>query len=176
MCSRPMKPKVAATIDIPESELRKAYDANKDKYRTPERVRERHILISTMNKPKEEQAKLEAKAADILKQIRAGGDFAELAKKNSDDPGSAQKGGDLDWVTRGQMVKPFEEASFKLKPNEISDLVKTDYGFHIIQVQQREDARLKPFDEVKAELATGLKKQMVFDRMQASIEKPVRTT
>src|SRR3954447_983959 len=163
--------KVAASIDIPESDLRKAYEANKDKYRTPERVRERHILISTMNKPKEEQAKLEAKAADILKQLRAGGDFAELAKKNSDDPGSAQKGGDLDWVTRGQMVKPFEEASFKLKPNEISGLVKTDYGFHIIQALQREDARLKPFDEVKAELATGLKKQMVFDRMQASIEK-----
>ena len=163
--------KVAASIDVPEAELRKAYNANKDKYRTPERVKERHILISSMNKPKDEQAKLEAKAADLLKQIRAGGDFAELAKKNSDDPGSAPKGGDLGWVTRGQMVKPFEEASFALKPNEISNLVKTDYGFHIVQVQEKEEARVKPFAEVQAELATGLKKQMVFDRMQGMVDK-----
>ncbi|MEO8127135.1 MAG: peptidyl-prolyl cis-trans isomerase [Bryobacteraceae bacterium] len=163
--------KVAASIELPEAELRKVYDSNKDKYRTPERVNERHILISTMNKPKEEQAKLEAKAADVLKQLRAGGDFAELAKKNSDDPGSAQKGGDLGWVTRGQMVKPFEEASFSLKPKEISGLVKTDYGLHIIQVMQKEEARIKPFDEVKGELAASLKKQTVFDRMQGMVEK-----
>ena len=163
--------KVAASIDMPEAELRKAYDANKDKYRTPERVKERHILVSTMNKPKEEQAKLEAKAADLLKQLRNGADFAELAKKNSDDPGSAQKGGDLDWVTRGQMVKPFEEASFALKPKEISNLVKTDYGFHIVQVMEKQEARLKPFDEVKADLATSLKKQMVFDRMQGMVDR-----
>jgi len=163
--------KVAATIELPDAELRRVYDSNKDKYRTPERVNERHILISTMNKPKEEQAKLEAKAADVLKQLRAGGDFAELAKKNSDDPGSAQKGGDLGWVTRGQMVKPFEEASFTLKPKEISGLVKTDYGLHIIQVMQKEEARIKPFDEVKVELATGLKKQTVFDRMQGMVDR-----
>jgi peptidyl-prolyl cis-trans isomerase D len=163
--------KVAAGIDIPESELRKAYNATLDKYRTPERVRERHILVSTMNKPKEEQAKLEAKAADLLKQLRNGADFAELAKKNSDDPGSAQKGGDLDWVVRGQMVKPFEEASFSLKPNEISNLVKTDYGFHIVQVQEKQEARVKPFEEVKAEIAANLKKQTVFDRMQAGVDR-----
>jgi len=163
--------KISASIDIPEADLRKAYDANKDKYRTPERAHVRHILVSTMNKPKEEQAKLEAKAADLLKQIKAGGDFAELAKKNSDDPGSAVKGGDLDWVVRGQMVKPFEDASFSQKVNEIGNLVKTDYGLHIVQVLEKQDARLKPFDEVKAEIATGLKKQMVFDRMQASVEK-----
>ncbi len=163
--------KVGATVEMSDAVLRKAYEASKDKYRTPERVRERHILISTMNKPKEEQAKLEAKAADILKQLRAGADFAELAKKNSDDPGSAQKGGDLDWVTRGQMVKPFEEASFSLKVNEISNLVKTDYGFHIVQVLEKQEARLKPFDEVKADLATSLKKQMVFDRMQAMVDR-----
>ncbi len=159
--------KVAASLDIPEADLRKAYDANKDKYRIPERVHVRHILVSTMNKPKEEQAKLEAKAADLLKQIRNGGDFAELAKKNSDDPGSAQKGGDLGWVTRGQMVKPFEDATFSLKPKEISNLVKTQYGVHIVQALEKEEARLKPFEEVKADIASGLKKQMVFDRMQS---------
>jgi peptidyl-prolyl cis-trans isomerase D len=162
--------KIAASIDMPESELRKAYEANKDKYRTPERVHVRHILVSTMNKPKEEVPKLEAKAADLLKQIKSGGDFAELAKKNSDDPGSAPKGGDLDWVVRGQMVKPFEDATFSLKPKETSNLVKTDYGYHIVQVLEKQDARLKPFDEVKADLASGLKKQMVFDRMQSSID------
>ena len=108
-------------------------------------------------------AAAKAKAEGLLKQIQGGANFADLAKKNSDDPGSAQKGGDLGWVTRGQMVKPFEEASFTLKPKEISGLVKTDYGLHIIQVMQKEEARIKPFDEVKAGLMEDLKKQGIKD-------------
>lgn len=162
--------KIGASLAIDEARLRAAYNASIDKYRTPERVKVRHILIKTTDKPKEEVAKLEAKANDLLKQIRAGADFAELAKKHSDDPGSAAKGGDLDWVTRGQTVQNFENAAFSLKPKEISNVIKTEYGFHILQVLDKEQARVKPFEEVKDQLAAEIRRQAVFDRMQQAMD------
>jgi len=162
--------KIGASINLGEDEVRKLYAASLDRYRTGERVMARHILLMTQNKSADDVKKLEAKAADLLKQVKGGADFAELAKKNSDDPGSAPKGGDLGWVTKGQMVPNFEATAFSLKKGEISNVIKTEYGFHIVQVTEREEARVKPFDEVKAELATESKKQLVFDRMQSSIE------
>lgn len=162
--------KIGASIAVTDDDLRKLYAANLDRYRTGERVMARHILLMTQNKSADDAKKLEAKAADLLKQVKGGADFAELAKKNSDDPGSAPKGGDLGWVTKGQMVPNFEATAFSLKKGETSNVIKTEYGFHIVQVTDREDARVKPFDEVKAELATESKQQIVFDRMQSSIE------
>ncbi|OYW08368.1 MAG: hypothetical protein B7X34_08775 [Acidobacteriia bacterium 12-62-4] len=162
--------KIGASINLSDDDLRKLYASSLDRYRTGERVMARHILLMTQNKSADDTKKLEAKAADLLKQVKGGADFAELAKKNSDDPGSAPKGGDLGWVTKGQMVPNFEATAFSLKKGEISNVIKTEYGFHIVQVTEREDARVKPFDEVKAELATESKKQLVFDRMQSSIE------
>ena len=158
--------KIGATVQVPEQELRAAYSSNIDQYRTPERVHVRHILIKTTDKSKEDVAKAEAKANDLLKQIRAGADFAKLAKENSDDPGSAQKGGDLDWVTRGQTVPNFENSAFSLKPNEISNVIKTEYGYHILQVLGKEQAKVKSFEEVKDQIAAERKRQAVFDRMQ----------
>ena len=158
--------KIEPTISVPEADLRRVYDGAKDRYRTPDRVKVRHILVSTTGKSKEETAKLEAKANDLLKQVKSGGDFAELAKKNSDDPGSAAKGGDLDWVVRGQTVKNFEDTAFSLKPKDFSNVVKTDYGFHILQVLDKEQARLKPYEEVKDELAAERKRQLVVDKVQ----------
>jgi peptidyl-prolyl cis-trans isomerase D len=157
---------VAQTITIPEAELRRAYDQNKDTYRLPERVHVRHILLKTTGKSTEEIAKIKIRAEDLLKQIRQGADFAELAKKNSEDAGSAVKGGDLDWVVRGQTVKAFEEAAFSLKPKETSNVITTEYGFHIVQVLEKQEARVRPFEEVKAQLAEEHKKQQVFDTMQ----------
>lgn len=162
--------KIGASLNISEDDLRKIYASSLDRYRSGERVMARHILLMTQNKSADDTKKLEAKAADLLKQVKSGGDFAEIAKKNSDDPGSAPKGGDLGWVTKGQMVPNFEATAFSLKKGETSNVIKTEYGFHIVQVTDREDARVKPFDEVKADLATESKKQMVFDRMQSSIE------
>ncbi len=162
--------KIASTIDMPEAEVRRIYDQNKDKYRTPERVHVRHILVKTTDVPKDQIGTKEAKANDILKQLKAGADFGEVAKKNSDDPGSAQKGGDLDWVVRGQTVKPFEDAAFSLPAKQLSGLVKTDYGFHILQVLEKENARLKPFEEVKNDIISGSKKQVVYDRMQQAVD------
>src|SRR3984957_1035107 len=163
--------KVAETIQITDAQVQDYYNAHKEEYRTPERVRARHILLSTANKPKEEVPKIQAQAEALLKQIKGGGDFAELAKKNSQDPGSAQKGGDLGWVSRGQMVKNFEDAVFTLTPNEIRNVVSTEYGFHIIQVLEKQTARLQMLDGVKPAIVATLKNQTVFDRMQELADK-----
>ena len=158
--------KVTESMQIPDSQVQQYYNSHKDQFRTPERVKVRHILLGTTNKPKDEVPKIKAKAEDLLKQIKGGADFAKLAEKYSEDPGSAKNGGDLGWVVRGQMVKNFEEATFSLKPKEISSVVTTEYGFHILQVLEKEPAHLRSLDEVRNELVAGLKNQSVFDRMQ----------
>ncbi len=158
--------KVGSSIQTNEGALRSYYDSNKDQFRTPERVKVRHILIKTLEKPKDQEEALRKKAEDLLKQIKGGADFAELAKKNSEDTVSAAKGGDLDWVARGQTVKPFEDAAFGLQPKQISDIVKSEFGFHIIQTMEKEPARLRPFEEVKDQIAKEQVKQQVYDRMQ----------
>ena len=158
--------KLAQGITTPDAELQRYYDQNKDQYRLPERVDVRHILLKTTDKPATEEPKIKAKAEDIEKQLKAGGNFAELAKKYSEDPGAAQTGGEYKGVTRGQMVPEFEQAAFTLKPGQISDPVKTTYGYHIIQVEKHEDARLRPFEEVKSEIAANIKKQRASDQMQ----------
>jgi peptidyl-prolyl cis-trans isomerase D len=163
--------KVAETIQIADAQVQDYYNAHRDEYRTPERVHARHILLSIANKPKDEIPKIQAQAEALDKQIKGGADFAELAKKNSQDPGSAQKGGDLGWVSRGQMVKNFEDSVFTLKPNEISNVVTTEYGFHIIQVLEKQPAHLQTLDEVKPAIVTALKNQNVFDRMQDLADK-----
>src|SRR6185437_2356267 len=96
--------KVADTIQVSDTQVQAYYNAHKEEYRTPERVHARHILLSITGKSKDEVAKIKAQAEALDKQIKAGGDFAELAKKNSADTTSAVKGGDLGWVSRGQMV------------------------------------------------------------------------
>jgi peptidyl-prolyl cis-trans isomerase D len=163
--------RIAQTLQVSDADLRNAYAARLGDFRTPERVKARHILVMTQGKPDGDKGKLKAKAEDLLKQIKGGADFAELARKNSDDPGSAAKGGDLDWVVRGQTVKNFEDTLFSLKPKEMSGVVATEYGFHIIQALDKEPARVKPFEEVKASLAKELNQQLIFDRMQDAIEK-----
>ncbi|MCL5746110.1 MAG: peptidylprolyl isomerase, partial [Acidobacteria bacterium] len=159
--------KVAQSITPTDAELQRMYDQNKDRFRTPERVKVRHILLTTTGKSPQEEAAIKAKAEDLLKQVKAGANFADLARKYSNDPGSASKGGDLDWIVRGQTVPEFEQAAFSLKPGETSNLIKTQYGYHIIQVLAKEPAHLKTFEEVKNELATEYKNQQVNQRMQS---------
>jgi len=162
--------KMTASVNVTDEQLRRAYEQNKDRYRTPDRVKTRHILLMTEGKPPADEAKIKAQAEDLLKQLKSGGNFAELAKKNSEDPGSKDKGGDLDWVVRGQTVPEFEQALFALKPNEISSVVKTKCGFHIIQALEKQDAHLKTLDEVKGELSTELKKQMGQQQVQTALD------
>jgi peptidyl-prolyl cis-trans isomerase D len=166
------QPKVAESIQITDAQVQSYYNAHLDQYRTPERVHARHILLATANKSKDEVLKIQLQAQDLLKQIKGGANFADLAKKYSADvgtpgnPGSAQKGGDLGWVSRGQMLKNIEDVVFSLQPNQLSDVVTTEYGFHILQVLEKQPPRLQSLEEVKAQIVTNLKNQTVFDRMQ----------
>jgi len=162
--------KIGATIDVSDGALRQIYASAGDRFRTGERVNVRHILLKTTEKSADDIKKIEAKANDLLKQIKAGGDFAKLAAANSDDPGTKDKGGDYGWMVKGQTVPNFEQAAFSLKKNEISNLVKTEYGFHIIQVLDREEPKVQSFDDVKAELATELRRQQVQPRLEAAAE------
>ena len=163
--------KIAESLSVPDSELLRAYNMNQERFRTPERVKARHILLKTSDKKADEVARIQKRMEDMLKQIKGGADFAELAKKNSEDTGSAVKGGDLDYITRGQTVAEFEKAAFTLKPGEVSALVKTVYGFHIIKVEAHEQAHLRPFAEVKGELAAEVSKAQVFSKMQDLADK-----
>jgi peptidyl-prolyl cis-trans isomerase D len=160
--------RVAESIQVADSQVQDFYNSHKDQYRVPERVKVRHIMISTASKPKEELPKLKAKADDLLKQVKAGGDFSKLAEKNSDDTTSGKQGGDLGWIVRGQMqAADLETATFALKPNEISNVITTQYGYDIVQVTEKEQARLRPMEEVRSEILNNLRTQVGFDRMQA---------
>ena len=157
--------KVAATINVTDEQLRAAYSNALDNFRMPERVHARHILLKTDGKSDAEKKALKAKAEDLVKQLKNGADFAELAKKYSED-GSKDQGGDLGWFTHGQMVAEFDSAAFALKPKEISGVVTSQFGYHIIQTLEKDPAKLKPFEEVKDELAKEVRAQAVTEKMQ----------
>jgi peptidyl-prolyl cis-trans isomerase D len=164
--------KIEASVTPTEADLQRMYSQNQEAFRTPERVKARHILLKTQGKPASEEAAIKAKGESLLKQIKGGADFAKLAKENSEDPGSAANGGDLgEWITHGQMVPEFDKAIFALKPGETSDLVKTVYGYHIVQTLARQDAGLRSFADVKGELEAQWKKQRVNDIMQQASDK-----
>lgn len=162
--------RTGATIDVSDNTLRQIYSSAGDRFRSGERVRVRHILLKTTEKSADEVKQVEAKANDLLKQIKGGADFAKLAAQHSDDPGSKDKGGEYGWMSKGQTVPNFETAAFSLKKNEISNLVKTEYGYHIIQVLDREEPKVKGFEEVRDELATEYRRQQVQPRMESAAD------
>jgi peptidyl-prolyl cis-trans isomerase D len=145
----------AKTI-VPAADVQRYYNDNLAQYQTPEQVRASHILLNTMGK---DEATVRKQAEDILKQARAGADFAALATKFSEDEGSKVNGGDLDYFSRGRMVPEFEAAAFSLQPGQISDLVKSQYGFHIIKVVDKKPAVTRTFDEVRPQIEQQLKAQ-----------------
>lgn len=150
----------AGKINITKKDAKKYYDENKEKFQVPERIKASHILIKPdTSDPNTDpnQAKDEAKEKiqDLLKQVKAGADFAELAKANSDCPSAAQ-GGDLDYFTRGRMVPPFEKAAFELKVGQVSDIVETKFGYHIIKVTDHNQASVVPFKEAKEKIINSL--------------------
>jgi peptidyl-prolyl cis-trans isomerase D len=163
--------KVQQGMTVTDAQLHAAYSASMDHFRTPERVHLRHIMFKTTDKSDAEKKQIQAKADEALKQLKSGADFGELAKKDSDDSANAPKGGDLDWVVKGQMVPEMEKVAFSLPQNQISGVITTPYGYDIMQVMGHEDARVKPFDEVKAALADELKQQGVTDRVQQTADK-----
>ena len=160
--------KIESTVTVTDADLKKAYDQGQKEY---EQVKARHILIafkgSAAAQPGKKEltdAEAKAKAEDLRKKLVAGADFAELAKKESDDTGSGSRGGDLGTFGHGQMVEEFEKTAFAAKPGEISPIVKTQYGYHIIQVQQHE---LTPFAQVRDTLEKSLRQKAVKDALEA---------
>jgi peptidyl-prolyl cis-trans isomerase D len=159
------KSKVLGQIQVTPEELKSYYDQHQDQYRVPEEVKVRHILNKTPSPGadgKVDEKEVEAarkKADDVLKQLKAGAKFEDLAKKYSDDPGSGKQGGDLGWIGRGRTVPEFEKAAFSLAKGQVSDLVKSSYGFHIIRTEDKHDAHLKTLEEVKDQIEPLIKQQ-----------------
>ncbi len=147
---------VRQNLQISDDQLKLQYQQNIQQYQVPNRVHVEHILLMTVGKTDAEVDEIKKKAEDVLKQAKKGGKFEDLAKKYSEDPGTKDKGGDLGWLVQGQTVAEFEKAAFGLPKGQISDLVRTQYGFHIIRVMEKETARTKPFEEVKDSLRAPL--------------------
>ncbi|WP_295379634.1 SurA N-terminal domain-containing protein [uncultured Pseudacidovorax sp.] len=152
---------VKKTIAVPEADLKAYYDQNKDRFGTKEERKASHILIAAgKDAPAADRAKAKARAEELLAEVRkTPSSFGDLAKKNSQDPVSAAQGGALDFVTRGAMVKPFEDAMFALKKGEISNVVETEYGYHIIRLDDIKPAVVPPFEQVRARIEDEIRGQ-----------------
>jgi len=159
---------VAGGIPQPsDAAIQAYYQAHQKDYQVQDQVKVRHILIKLPpGSDSKADAEARAKAEDVLKQVRAGGNFAELAKKYSDDPGSKVQGGELGFIQHGVTVPEFDKAAFALNPGQTSDVVKTQYGYHIIQSEEKQSAHTKPLAEVKSEIVSTLSNELLGQQEQ----------
>jgi len=163
---------VRKSITLNEQDLKSYYEQNVARLSGNEERRASHILITAAKSaPATEREKARARAQELLAAVRKAPDsFADVARKNSQDPGSAAKGGDLDFFARGSMVKPFEDAAFAMKKGEISDVVESDFGFHIIKLTDVKTPTRKSFQELRASLEEDLKNQQARARYAEAAE------
>lgn len=162
-----LKKKVEEQAKVSDEDLKKFYDQNKEKFKTGDQVKASHILL-----------KAEKEAKDVLAQVKAGGNFEELAKKFSTD-GAASKGGDLGWFSKGSMIPEFEKVAFTMKEGQISDVVKTKFGYHIIKLTGKRAAGERTFDDVKEQIKTSMlpgKQQEVFQKLKEDLKKSGKYT
>jgi len=159
-------------VTVNESDLKTYYEQNTARFGTKEERRASHILITApASAPAADRAKAKAKAEQLLAEVKkAPATFADVARKNSQDPGSAEKGGDLDFVTRGAMVKPFEDAMFALKKGEISDVVETEFGYHIIRLADIKPAVVPPFEQVRVTIENEVRAQQATQEFAKAAE------
>ena len=162
--------KFTGEAEVSDAEVRKYYDEHAAEYEKPEQVHARHILFRfAPGATPEDKAKVRQHAEEVLAKVKAGEDFAALAKQYSEDPSAAQ-GGDLGAFTRGKMVQPFERAAFSLAPGETSDLVESPFGLHIIKVDSKEPAHTQTLEEVRAQIADKLKQEKARELARARAE------
>jgi peptidyl-prolyl cis-trans isomerase C len=162
-----LKQKVEEQAKVTDEELKKFYDANKDKFKTGDQVKASHILVKT-----------EKEAKDVQAQLKSGASFEELAKKYSTD-GAASKGGDLGWFSKGSMIPEFENVAFAMKDGQISDIVKTKFGYHIIKLTGKRPAGIRTFDEVKDQIKAAIlptKQQEIFQKIKDDLKKSGKYT
>ncbi|MCM2359684.1 MAG: peptidylprolyl isomerase [Geobacteraceae bacterium] len=160
-----LKKKVAEQADIADADLQKFYDQNKEKFKTGEQIKASHILV-----------KSEKEAQDVLTQLKGGAKFEDLARKFSTDP-AGQKGGDLGWFGKDSMIPEFEKVAFALKEGQVSGVVKTKFGYHIIKLVGKRPAGVLPFAEVKEQLKASLlpeKQQEVFKKVKEELKKSAK--
>ncbi|MBL8330319.1 MAG: SurA N-terminal domain-containing protein [Rubrivivax sp.] len=165
------------SLSVSEDELRKYYAENASRYTAAEERRASHILIKADKAaPAPEKQKAKARAEELLAQLRkAPASFADVARKNSEDVGSAERGGDLDFFGRGAMVKPFEDAVFGMKPGEISPVIESDFGYHVIRLDAVRGGEKKPFEAVRAEIDSEVKRQLAQRRYAEAAEQFTNT-
>jgi peptidyl-prolyl cis-trans isomerase C len=162
---------IMPTITVTEEEKHKFYDENSAQMKRPPQFRVAHILIGIDAKATEEQkAEAKKKATAIHGMIEAGQDFAELAKKNSDDPGSKENGGELPWMSPGQTVPEFEAAARALKPGELSGVVETKFGYHIIRMKETREAGVIPYEEVQDRIDQFLKRKSLQEKIEGELQ------
>lgn len=167
----------ADAVTVTDAELRSRYEARKINYSTPQERRASHILIKVdENAPQSDVEAAREKAEALVSRIRAGEDFAELARENSDDPGSAKQGGDLGFFGRGAMVMEFEEAAFALQEGEVSEPVRSPFGFHIIKLTGIRGGEVKPFEAVKADIRKEIQNEQAEQRFYDMAEQLANLT
>ena len=151
--SKLIEGEIVSKITVKPEQVTDFYAKNPDQFKQGESVRASHILIGVArDSDAAAKAQARAKADQVLKEVKSGKDFAALAKQHSSDPGSAANGGDLGVFQQGQMVGPFNDVAFKLAPGAVSDIVETDFGFHIIKVAEKQPARAIPLDDVRPQV------------------------
>lgn len=167
---------IRTALNISAQDVERAYNDNIQQYQSPEQIRASHILLKLEDK---DEAAVRKQAEELLAQVKSGADFAQLATKYSEDEGSKDKGGDLDFFTRGRMVPQFEAAAFALEPGQVSDVVKTDFGFHIIKLAEKRGGVTQPLSEVQSQITEQLKweraqqqAQQTADRLASQIKTP----
>jgi peptidyl-prolyl cis-trans isomerase C len=164
--------KLIGNVEVNDAEAKAFYNENKEDFNKPEQVKASHILVKVdASATPEQKAAAKTKIDGLLKQAKAGGDFAALAKENSDDPGSKIRGGDLGFFDRNTMVKEFADAAFAMKVGDISGVVETQYGYHIIKVTDRQKSGLTPFEKAKADIIKSLQDKKKGELFKQLIEK-----
>jgi peptidyl-prolyl cis-trans isomerase C len=163
---------VVSDVPVTEQAIRAFYDQNQKAVTQPERLHLRHILIKVdANTPEPEKQKAREKAEALLERIEDGEDFAQLARENSDDQGSKDKGGDIAWWVRGQSVPSFEQAAFALQEvNDLSPVVQTQFGYHVIQLLERQAPTVAPFEQVKDRIGEFLKQKQARDQIENRVK------
>ncbi len=170
LVNKVLESQVASKVAVTPQDVEDFYKKNPDKFQRPESAHAQHILIRVPpNADAAAKAKAKAEAEAILKQVKGGADFAALAKEKSQDPGSAPGGGDLGFFGKGQMVPQFEEAAFKLKPGEVSPIVETPFGYHIIKMIERKPAGVVTLDEARPRIEEYLKGEQANQKTMAYI-------
>ena len=154
-------------INLTDNDLRQYYDANLSQYQTPGQIRAQHILLRVNEDEGDTDESVEAQAAELAEQARSGEDFAELARLHSDDEGTAEQGGDLGLFGRGRMVPEFEAVAFTLNAGDISDPVKSSFGYHVINVNEKQEETTESFETVRETIENLLKQQQATSRATA---------